>query len=89
MSGSETPEDLIFDYEMGGGEDEWNMKVMELLKTDEGLERLRTFVRRFKRKGGENGAPGDVDALIKSLMSCLDDSELTEEKVKELLEGEA
>ena len=33
-------------------------------------DRLGTFIRRYKRKGGENGGPGSIDDLKNALMSC-------------------
>ena len=60
---------------------------MVLIESEEGLKRLRTFVRRYKRKGGENGEPGDLDGLIQSLMSFCD-GEIEEENLRNLLEGD-
>ena len=45
------------------------------------------MLRRWKRKGGEGGTPGDYAKLIEQLSAILDDDELSE-SLKRMLEGE-
>ena len=59
---------------------------MDFLSTKDGLARMRTFVRRFKRKGGDAGKPGDIDKLIEELHQILD-GEADEDLLRALLEG--
>ena len=88
MSGSDTPEELEMDQSDGRGGVAWMMKCDSLLTSEDGLERMRKFVRRFKRKGGEGGKPGDIDQLIEDLKACgLDDDEDIEETLRAFLEG--
>ena len=51
---------------------------------------MRKFVRRFKRKGGEGGNPGDFDELFDKLLKAtgLEDDDEAQDAIKELLEGE-
>ena len=69
MSGSDTPEEIDIDLGDGRGDVVWMAKCEGMLESEEGLKRLRQFVRRYKRKGGEDGKPGDLDALIEELMA--------------------
>ena len=48
---------------------------------------MRKFVRRYKRKGGEDGKPGDLDALIKELMAIAGE-DIDEQQIRDLLESE-
>ena len=50
------------------------------------MERLEKFVRRFKRKGGEGGKPGDVDALCAELVELV--GEDIGETLKRFFDGE-
>lgn len=65
----------------------WEVYEDAILGSTEGLEYLRKFVKRFKRKGGDGGKPGDIDELISELVGVLGDDEY-EEPLRELLEGE-
>ena len=67
MSGSDTPEELELDLGDGRGDVVWMMKCETLLASADGIGRMRTFVRRYKRKGGPEGGPGDLDGLIDEL----------------------
>ena len=71
--------------------EEWTSKCAEGLDNEELLPGLRKLVRQFKRKGGENGEPGDIDALYDDLMKILgeEDEEENRGHLKELLEGES
>ena len=87
MSGTDTPEELELDPSDGRGDVVWMMKCEGLLASVDGIGRMRTFVRRFKRKGGPEGGPGDLDELIDELKAIAgEDTE--EEMLRGLLEGE-
>ena len=65
---SDTPEELEIDLERITP-DRWHMKCADALSRDEeGLSKLRAHVRRFKRKGGDGGKPGDFDELFNELV---------------------
>ena len=87
MSGSDTPEEIDIDLGDGRGDVVWMAKCEGMLESEEGLVRLRQFVRRYKRKGGEDGKPGDLDALIEELFAITGD-DLEEQTIRDLLEGE-
>ena len=88
MSESEIPE-LEFDWgSKGRSTQKWELYEDAILNSTEGLEYLRKFVKRFKRKGGYNGKPGDIDELISELVDVLGYEDEYEEPLRELLEGE-
>ena len=64
---SDTPEAL--DIDLGGCRGiVWAGKCYDTLaKDEEGANRVRAFVRRFKRKGGDEGKPGDYEELFEKL----------------------
>ena len=57
-----------------------------LLKTDEGFARMRLFVRKFKRQGGEGKTPGDFDQLVTDLKEKAG-GDTEEDKLRAFLEG--
>ena len=61
MSGSDTPPELDIDLSGARGDVVFMKENEDRLEEADGLDRMRTFVRRFKRKGGENGKPGDFE----------------------------
>ena len=78
---SDTPEQLQVDLSGCRGI-VWATKCTEALGTDEGLKHMRAFVRRFKRKGGDDGTPGDYDDLLAKLQKAtgmVDDEEVLTE----------
>ena len=92
MEGTDTPEDLVYEtfYEGLDRENNWGgfeQKEMDFLSTKDGLARMRTFVRRFKRKGGKNGEPGDIDNLINELLKDLGTYD-ADGYLRNLLEGD-
>ena len=93
MEGTDTPEDLVYETFYAGldRENNWSgfeRKEIDFLSTKEGLARMRTFVRRFKRKGGENGQPGDIDNLINELLKDLGVYDDEDGLLRNLLEGD-
>ena len=51
-------------------------------------DRLQTFIRRYKRKGGENGGPGSIEDLKSALKNCgLEEIEDIDETLGEFLDG--
>ena len=70
-SGTETPEDLVIDQAEKDDAATWMERCEKELGTAEGEKRVKTFVRRFKRKGGENEGPGDLDALHADLVAIM------------------
>ena len=71
-SGTETPEEVVVDPAERGGA-AWLTKCIETLSEVskegkmEGYENFLKFVRRFKKKGGADGGPGDLEALTEDL----------------------
>ena len=68
-SGTDTPEETTVDPAERGGA-AWMAVCVNTLSDDEGYKNFHKFMRRFKKKGGENGAPGDVEALAADLKKC-------------------
>ena len=70
MSGTDTPEETAVDPAQRGGA-AWMEVCMNTLSEEDGYQNFQKHMRRFKKKGGENGAPGDVEALAEDLKkSC-------------------
>ena len=67
---SDTPPELDVDIGACRG-DTWSETCAEQLATDEGIKRLRTMLRRWKRKGGDKGTPGDYEKLFEQLSAIL------------------
>ena len=87
-SATDTPEEITIDPAERGGA-AWMAKCEKEIGTEEGVQRVKTFVRRFKRKGGEDGGPGDLDALHADLVAIMfaDEQEAADE-LRNFLEGD-
>ena len=68
----------------------WANKCAAALNTEQGLTGMRAFVRHFKRKGGEDGKPGDYEELLDKLSKASGEEEDEDEMeaLQELLDGE-
>ena len=87
MSGTDTPEELVLD-QAERGDKEWPKKCEKNLYNNEGYQRMLKFVRRYKRKGGQNGGPGSIEDLKNALKNCgLEDMEDIDEHLDQFLEG--
>ena len=86
---SDTPPDLDVDVGDCRGL-VWANKCAEALGSGEGLTRMRAFLRHFKRKGGEDGKPGDYEELLGKLSKATGNEEDEDcmEALQELLDGE-
>ena len=88
-SGTDTPEELVLDAAERGGP-EWKDICEDQLLKDEGYQRMLKFVRRFKRKGGENGGPGSIEDLRNDLKNCgLEEIDDIDEYIEKFLEGDS
>ena len=93
---TETPEVLVLTKaeRRGGGRGctfttTWLEKCEQELGTPEGEKRVKAFVRIFKRKGGENGGPGDLDALHADLVAIMFSEEPeTADELRNFLEAD-
>ena len=87
--GSDTPDELELDDLSQGRSTTWYDICDNKLGSEEGCKRLQKFVQRFKRKGGEDGKPGDFEALCDELVEALGESENeSRESLVRFLEGE-
>ena len=87
MSGTDTPEEMALDQAERGG-DEWVDLCLEKLENEKMHDRLGTFIRRYQRKGGENGGPGSLDDLKNALISCgLQDLENIDATFEDFFDG--
>ena len=71
--------------------DMWSKHILESLDNVDNVNKLRKFVRKFKRSGGDDGKPGDYEGLFDRLFEMIDDPEAESENkeyLTELLEGE-
>ena len=66
---SDTPEAL--DVDIGGCRGiVWAGKCADTMGKEGSLDNMRAFVRRFKRKGGADGKPGDFEDLYDKLVKA-------------------
>ena len=84
-SGTDTPEETPVDPAERGGA-AWMKVCSDTLSDEEGYQNFQKFVRRFKKKGGENGAPGDVTALAEDLKKCCEGVEDLDTQIEDFLE---
>ena len=84
---SDTPEELYIDTEGMGRSVPFTEVCAGQLKTSEGLKHMRAMLKRWKRKGGEGGGPGNYDKLFEKLSSFFDDDEDVKDSIREMLEG--
>ena len=86
MSGTDTPPELDIDLSNARGDVVFMKENEDRLSEKDGLDRMRTFVRRFKRKGGENGTAGDFEQLVADLLVKAGE-EVEEATLRAFLEG--
>ena len=71
-SDTETPEETVVDPAERGGAAWLTVCIKTLSEEDGGYDKLLKFVRRFKKKGGADGGPGDLEALTEDLKQSLE-----------------